>query len=320
MKRGSFIKAISIAVGLSVLLSFASFAGEWQQDTTGWWYSEDDGTYPVNQWQEIDGKQYYFNEKGYMLSDTTTPDGYKVGADGAWVQDGVTQTSGGLTASYGQYSINPLIFEEMNSTIRQLYEKYIGEPVGDKRLKAFSFARDGEDNISFTNQTFDKYIATIYVVPGNKEYNAAYDLNNDGVVDNSDELDALNTNRELYMEMIDVLHDRNLFELDKVPLRIESVGKILSGFGDTCSVEEIGRAVKLMGATDVIPVNRNEQKEITVMRTGITGGLYWENTGRYETINHTYIGFTLHGLSFYANGTNGMINTNTDKWTIKPVK
>lgn len=87
MKRGSFIKTIGIAVGLSVFLSFASFAGEWQQDTTGWWYSEDDGTYPVNQWQEIDGKQYYFNEKGYMLSDTTTPDGYKVGADGAWVQE-----------------------------------------------------------------------------------------------------------------------------------------------------------------------------------------------------------------------------------------
>ena len=42
-------------------------------------------------WEFIDGKWYYFSEvkdstEGMMLSNTTTPDGYQVGADGAWIQ------------------------------------------------------------------------------------------------------------------------------------------------------------------------------------------------------------------------------------------
>lgn len=41
-------------------------------------------------WQEINGKWYYFHDKsdgkmGSMLVNTTTPDGYKTGADGAWI-------------------------------------------------------------------------------------------------------------------------------------------------------------------------------------------------------------------------------------------
>lgn len=77
---------------LSVSSSMLVFAGEWKEDETGWWYEEGDKTYPKNQWKEINGKQYYFDGNGYMLHDTTTPDGYKVGADGAWITNGVTQT------------------------------------------------------------------------------------------------------------------------------------------------------------------------------------------------------------------------------------
>lgn len=58
----------------------------WKQDKNGWWYQNSDGTYPISEWKEINGKQYYFGSDGYMLSNTTTPDGYKVGADGAWIQ------------------------------------------------------------------------------------------------------------------------------------------------------------------------------------------------------------------------------------------
>lgn len=58
----------------------------WKQNASGWWYDNGDGTYPVNQWKEINGKQYYFDADGYMLQDTITPDGYQVGSDGAWIQ------------------------------------------------------------------------------------------------------------------------------------------------------------------------------------------------------------------------------------------
>ncbi|RGY98415.1 hypothetical protein [Clostridium sp. AM58-1XD] len=58
----------------------------WMQDENGWWYRDTDGSYPVNTWREINGKQYYFGPDGYMLHDTVTPDGYTVGSDGAWTE------------------------------------------------------------------------------------------------------------------------------------------------------------------------------------------------------------------------------------------
>lgn len=41
----------------------------WNEDSTGWWYMNNDGTYPHDCWKTIDGIQYYFNENGYMASD-----------------------------------------------------------------------------------------------------------------------------------------------------------------------------------------------------------------------------------------------------------
>lgn len=42
-------------------------------------------------WNQIDGKWYYFSMEegsanGMLLKNTTTPDGYKVDADGVWIQ------------------------------------------------------------------------------------------------------------------------------------------------------------------------------------------------------------------------------------------
>lgn len=76
-----------IILVLSVGLTFPSYAAEWQHDNVGgWWYQEDDGSYPVEIWKEIQGKWYYFNSAGYLLTDTITPDGYHVGNDGAWIE------------------------------------------------------------------------------------------------------------------------------------------------------------------------------------------------------------------------------------------
>ena len=61
--------------------------GGWREDETGWWYDNGDGTYPVNQWKEIEGKYYYFGEDGYMLKDCYTPDGYSLDFDGSWIEE-----------------------------------------------------------------------------------------------------------------------------------------------------------------------------------------------------------------------------------------
>ena len=58
---------------------------EWEQNSYGWWYQRANGTYPHNEWEIINGIWYYFDENGYMLADTITPDGYYVDVNGAWV-------------------------------------------------------------------------------------------------------------------------------------------------------------------------------------------------------------------------------------------
>ena len=63
----------------------------WVQNSTGWWWRNADGSYPMNTWKEIDGKQYYFGSDGYMLSNTYTQDGYFVGLDGARIQQSVNE-------------------------------------------------------------------------------------------------------------------------------------------------------------------------------------------------------------------------------------
>lgn len=97
MKNKKFA-VLGVTLGLSVLSCIPAFAGQWKQDTKGWWYQEDNGSYPASTWKWIDGNGdgvaecYYFNTSGYMLSNTSTPDSYSVNNDGAWTVNGVVQT------------------------------------------------------------------------------------------------------------------------------------------------------------------------------------------------------------------------------------
>ncbi len=101
------MKLIKLLLSTALIVattSLTAFAGQWKQDNIGWWYQNDDNSYSKATWQEIDRKWYYFDDSGYMaanrwignyylgndgvmLTDTTTPDGYKVGADGIWMQN-----------------------------------------------------------------------------------------------------------------------------------------------------------------------------------------------------------------------------------------
>lgn len=81
--------------------------GAWKKDATGYWYEKKDGTYPQNQWEQIEGEWYFFDETGYMktgwidwngeryycaetgemLANTTTPDGTMLDYDGTVKND-----------------------------------------------------------------------------------------------------------------------------------------------------------------------------------------------------------------------------------------
>lgn len=95
MKKKMVVGILSTV--LTLTMGMTAFAGQWQSDANGWWYQNDDGSYLVNTWQWIDGnndgiaESYCFNQQGYCLMNTVTPDGYTVNPAGAWIVDGVVQ-------------------------------------------------------------------------------------------------------------------------------------------------------------------------------------------------------------------------------------
>ena len=61
----------------------------WMQNEKGWWIAQVGGNwYPKNQWWTVDGKKYYFNESGYMVTGTKTINGriYSFRKDGSLVE------------------------------------------------------------------------------------------------------------------------------------------------------------------------------------------------------------------------------------------
>ena len=128
-----YIAALMAAV-MTMGSSFTAMAG-WQSDTNGWWWQNEDGSYPTNSWQWLDGnndgvaESYYFDGNGYILSNTTTPDGYTVNADGAWTVDGTVQTQvqAGVSRNGFTNKISNIIWDLMDHTGAENRQKY-GEP------------------------------------------------------------------------------------------------------------------------------------------------------------------------------------------------
>ena len=42
----------------------------WIEDEKGWWYKNDDGSYPKSQWKQINGSYFRFDANGYALENT----------------------------------------------------------------------------------------------------------------------------------------------------------------------------------------------------------------------------------------------------------
>ena len=117
------IRIFTTALFMSVSMNQITFAGQWKSDNNGWWYQNDDGSYPTNTWQWIDGngdgisESYYFNENGYMLANSTK-DGYTLNADGAWTVNGEVQTQGQSTTA------NPVQNYDEQYPLKGRVEKY----------------------------------------------------------------------------------------------------------------------------------------------------------------------------------------------------
>ena len=83
----TLVLAMSITASIPAMANWNQGQGE---NSGRWWYGYEDGNYAKSGWAWLDGDRngtaecYYFDDAGWLLTDTTTPDGYTVNADGAW--------------------------------------------------------------------------------------------------------------------------------------------------------------------------------------------------------------------------------------------
>ena len=111
-------KFLVLAAILSLSASFTVNAAEWRQEPDGRIsYQNDDGSKFINQWAEIGGKLYYFDADGCILTNTVTPDGKTVGADGVYIPaqsvSNIAYTPDSITNSL---MINDYLYEDMFAT------------------------------------------------------------------------------------------------------------------------------------------------------------------------------------------------------------
>ena len=178
MKKKFMTLALTAAMAAS--MGMTAFAGQWVQNTTGWWWQEDNGSYPVSQWKWLDGNQdgtyecYAFDSNGYMYANTTTPDGYTVNADGAWTignsvqlkfaKDMQNETADNSSASNSSDTADTTVYtnEDMIGTFQindenrdDYYELVQG--VGDS-IAAIYYDTDGETHVyNFAKVNNTKY-------------------------------------------------------------------------------------------------------------------------------------------------------------------
>lgn len=66
-------KLFFVTALLTLSMGMTTFAGTWQAQEDGQWkYQNDDGGFATG-WIEDDGKSYYLDDNGIMLTSTTTP-------------------------------------------------------------------------------------------------------------------------------------------------------------------------------------------------------------------------------------------------------
>lgn len=125
-------KTVLVTAVMSLTMAGTAFAGTWKTGAAGenqsrWWYDNGDGSYTSNGWQWIDGNGdgiaecYYFDGNGWMLANTTTPDGYTVNENGAWVENGVIKVQNVITESKSSTDVS--VAGNYNYYMSELYVK-----------------------------------------------------------------------------------------------------------------------------------------------------------------------------------------------------
>ena len=68
MRKIKLMKTVLAATLAVMTLAQQVSAANWVHNNTGWWWQEDNGSYPANKWKQINGKWYWFDGNGYMAT------------------------------------------------------------------------------------------------------------------------------------------------------------------------------------------------------------------------------------------------------------
>lgn len=219
-----FCTVFILSFALSSLFAISAFAGSWQQTGGRWWYQNNDGSFPKTTWQNIDGAWYYFHNDGYMayntwignyyvsnsgamLTNANTPDGYKVGADGAW--------TGGLAYPKAEYLVY-MLSRDFMSHYAYTQDNTAGKPAyyGQPLYIDANKLVDRGDYYELKNTTL--YVDTQYYSrPSiNYTYSETVRLSNGGWIRYGDDLDVESTayyNGSVYIRKdVSILSNRSV--------------------------------------------------------------------------------------------------------------
>lgn len=151
--------AFTLTAALTISSVMPAFAAGWQQDAKGWWWKNDNASYPKNEWVWLDGNGdgvsecYYFDGNGYLITNATTPDGCLVNVDGQWMENGQVKTKG--VASTTQTSntnikgtVYPTLQLQVNDELEwrnwgggTTYYLYHGRHIGDPKAAGYQYKK-----------------------------------------------------------------------------------------------------------------------------------------------------------------------------------
>ena len=285
------VRLIIAVAALSAITSMTALAGVWKQDTIGWWYQEDDGSYPTSQWKWIDANKdsiaecYYFGDNGYLLTNTTI-DGSSVNGDGSWVVDNIVQVQHSENnQNKNKEYINPLLIEDMKSTIVELRNKY-----GMELENPETPFRGEQIELGFENSPFNLRDYFAGSGHGYQDHTYRFFAEKTGIsyLDTGNKLDTYHIEESAKPIRMNVLRE-----------------KVFCNFDEWYKADEFVALLKKVGATNIKLLDKSYDYKV-----------YYQNTGNTKDyVQHvTTLRFVYDGVWFYLDGEKGKFNIRNTKY------
>ncbi len=125
-----------ISAALSAGAAMQTYAGQWEKKEEGipsWRYQEDDGSYVARSWKQIDGKWYYFDGTGCMVTGSYQIDGRTEHFDGqgVWIENLSEEISGNKYAAESSEGPGPGVSRWKKDDTGWYYQNFDGSYLKD---------------------------------------------------------------------------------------------------------------------------------------------------------------------------------------------